>query len=81
MINAKELYEAYDGLRKDVVLHITEGDLTERKMMSLSIRRSTKRLENVDIYSFNFDNDCLEMYADAHRVIYNVLMKEDEDEV
>ena len=33
-MNAKELYEAYDrGNGKDVILHFTYGELTERKIM------------------------------------------------
>lgn len=71
-MNAKELYEAYDG--RDVILNITQGELTEREVMSIRIVRPRDCLKFVEVYLFRLEDDILMMYADSQKVLYNVLM-------
>lgn len=77
-MNAKELYEAYDG--RNVILHITEGELTERKMMSIAINRATDRLKYAEVYSFRFEDDNLVMFTDARTILHNLYIKNHEFE-
>lgn len=74
-MNAKELYDAYESFHgKNVVLHITQGELAERKEMSIRIVKPRESLKYVDVYLFRFEDDCLVMFANSHDVIYNLLM-------
>lgn len=80
-MNAKELYEAYDrGNGKDVILHFTYGELTERKIMSISIRRATDRLKYVNVYSFRFEDGNLIMYAEVSTILFNLFMNPEFEE-
>lgn len=79
-MNAKELYEAYDKSGKEVVLHITYGELTERKIFSISIRRATDRLKYANVYSFRFEDDSLIMYADVSTILFNLFMNREFEE-
>lgn len=71
-MNAKELCEAYDG--RDIDLHITEGDLTERKVLSIQINRPRDCLKYASVYSFRFEDNRLIMYADVRTLLYNLLL-------
>ena len=77
-MTAKELYEAYEG--RDVVMHITDGELTERKVMSITVNKATDRLKYAEVYSFRFEDDRLVMYADARTILYNLYVKREEEE-
>lgn len=71
-MNAKEMYNAYDG--NDVVLHITDGELTERQLMSIRISKATDRLKYVDVYEFRFEDGHLVMYAQVNTILFNIFM-------
>jgi len=77
-MTAKELYEAYEG--RDVVMHITDGELTERKVMSITVNKATDRLKYAEVYSFRFEDDRLVMYADARTILHNLYVKREEEE-
>ena len=79
-MNAKELYDAYDQNGKNVILHITYGKLTERKIMSISIRRATDRLEYVNVYSFRFEDNSLIMFAEVNTILFNLFMNPEFEE-
>ena len=71
-MNAKELCETYDG--RDITLHFTTNGSAESTIMSISIIKPIDRLKYVSVYSFRFEDGCLVMYADAHTLVYNLLM-------
>lgn len=77
-MTAKELYEAYEG--RDVVLHITDGELTERKVVSITVNKATDRLKYAEVYSFRFEDDRLVMYADVRTILYNLYIKRESEE-
>ena len=77
-MNAKELCEVYDG--RNVTLHFTEGELTERKVMSIAINRATDRLKYADVYSFRFEDDNLVMFADVATILHNLYINHEFEE-
>ena len=79
-MNAKELYETYDRSGTNVILRITYGELTERNIFSISIRRVTDRLKYANVYSFRFEDNSLIMFAEVNTILFNLFMNPEFEE-